>query len=227
MRFLLLEEAHALLDVGARVEPKHALREHACDQRRGELAVRRQQPLAALVTLADDQRPSARLPVVELLLELALDDAALLLDDDDLLEPVGETADRLGLERPAHPDLEQLDADLRRALLIDAEVVEGLERIEMSLAGRHDAETRRAALDHRAVEIVRPHERERRAQLVPLEAVLLIVRWIGPTDIEAARRHIEDRRHDPHLLRQQLERLRRVRRLLRDLEADPAAAETR
>ena len=57
---------------------------------RRELAVRRQQPLAALVALADDRRPRARLPVVELLLELALDDAALLLDDDDLLEPVGE-----------------------------------------------------------------------------------------------------------------------------------------
>ena len=56
---LLLEEAHALLDVGARMEAAHALREHARDQRRRELAVRRQQPLAALVLLADDQRPRA------------------------------------------------------------------------------------------------------------------------------------------------------------------------
>ncbi len=227
VRLLLLEEAHALLDVGARIEPKHALREHACDQRRRELAVRRQQPLAALVALADDQRPRARLPVVELLLELALDDAALLLDDDDFLEPVREAADRLGLERPAHPDLEQLDADLRRARLVDAEIVERLERVEMSLAGRHDAEPRRAAFDHRAVQRVRARERERRAQLVPLETVLLIVRRIGPADVEPARRHVEDRRHDAHLLRQQLERLRRVGRLLGDLEADPAAAETR
>ena len=38
---LLLEEAHALLDVGARVEAPHALREHARDQRRRQLAVRR------------------------------------------------------------------------------------------------------------------------------------------------------------------------------------------
>ncbi len=74
---------------------------------------------------------------------------------------------------------------------------------------------------------VRACERERRAQLVPLEAVLLVVRRIGPTDVEAARRHIENGRHDPHLLRQQLERLRRVGRFLRDFEADPAAAETR
>ena len=34
MRLLLLEEAHAVLDVGARVEPAHPLREHARDQRR-------------------------------------------------------------------------------------------------------------------------------------------------------------------------------------------------
>ena len=68
--------------------------------------VSRQQPLAALVLLADDEWPALRLPVVELLLELALDEAALFFDDDDLFEAFGEPADRLGLERPAHADLE-------------------------------------------------------------------------------------------------------------------------
>src|SRR5262249_49665467 len=90
MPILLLEEAHALIDVGAGVEARHALRKHARNWRGRELAVRRQQPLAALVAFADDQRARPRLPVVQLLLELILDEPALLLDDDDLLEPVRE-----------------------------------------------------------------------------------------------------------------------------------------
>ena len=146
-----------------------------------------------LVVLADDQRAHARLPVVELLLQLVLDDAALLLDDDDLLETFRELPDRIGLERPAHPDLEQLDADLGRALPIDAEVVQRLQRVEMRLAGRDDAEPRIAALDDRAVQPVRARERERGAQLVALQTELLIVRRIGPADVEAARRHVERR----------------------------------
>ena len=131
---LLLEEAHALLDIGARMETAHALREHARDQRWRQLAVRRQQPLAALVLLADDHRPPLRLPVVELLLELALDDAALLFDDHDLLEALGELPDRLGLERPAHADLEELDTDLGGARGVDAEILERLQHVEVGLA---------------------------------------------------------------------------------------------
>src|SRR5690606_40755205 len=71
---LLLEEAHALLDVAARIEPLQAFREHARDARGRELPGRGQDPLAALVLLADDQRPQLRLPVVELLLQLILDE---------------------------------------------------------------------------------------------------------------------------------------------------------
>src|SRR3712207_9013965 len=48
------------------------------------------------VVLAGDARAHVLAPVVELLLELVLDDLALLLDDQDLLQPLGEVphADR-------------------------------------------------------------------------------------------------------------------------------------
>ena len=140
---LLLEEAHAL------PRCRCSSGSGACGgastraiERRSQLAGRRQQPLAALVALADDQRPLLRLPVVQLLLQLILDDAALLLDDEDFLEPVGEFADRFRLERPAHADLEDLDADLARALGVDAEILERLQHVEVCFARRHDTEAR-------------------------------------------------------------------------------------
>ncbi len=224
---LLLEKPHALLDVGARVEAAHALGEHARDERRRELAVRRQQPLAALVLLADDQRPPLRVPVVELLFDLALDDAALFLDDDDFLEALGEAPNRLGLERPGEADLEQLDADVGGTRPIDAEILERLQHVEMGFTRRHQPKPRVAAIDDRAIERVGPRERERGRQLVALQPELLIVRRIGPADVQAAGRQRELRRHDGERLRQQCETLRRVSRLLRHLEPDPTAAEAR
>src|SRR6185436_11580982 len=172
---LLLEEAHALLYLGARMKAPHALREDPRDERWRELACPRQQPLAAFVLLADDQRPALRVPVVELLLELALDDAAFLLDDDDLLETLGELPNRLGFERPAHADLEQLDPDVAGARGVQPEIVERLQHVEVRFAGRDEAEPRIPAVDDRAVEGVRTRERERRRQLIPVQAQLLIV----------------------------------------------------
>ena len=84
-----------------------------------------------------------------------------------------------------------------------------------------------AAVDDRAIERVGARERERGGKLVALEPELLIVRRIRPADVQAARRQREIRRHDLERLRQQREALRRIGRLLRDLEANPAAAEAR
>src|SRR6185503_14437015 len=181
----------------------------------------------ALVLLADDQRPALRVPVVELLLELALDDAAFLLDDDDLLETLGESPNRLGLERPAHADLEQLDPDVAGARGVQAKIVERLQHVEVRFAGRDEAEPRIPAVDDRAVEGVRTRERERRRQLIPVQAQLLIVWRIRPADVQAARRHCEVRCHDVQRLRRQGEALGRVGGLLSDLQADPATAEAR
>src|SRR5678816_4119145 len=70
-------------------------------------------PLAAVVELADDARGAyAFLPVVELFLDLILDELALLLDHQDLFQPLGEAARALRLERPGHGDLVDADADV-------------------------------------------------------------------------------------------------------------------
>ena len=75
--------------------------------------------------------------------ELVLDEAALLLDDEDVLEPVGKTPRALGLERPGQPDLVERDAERRARRVVDAELGQRLAQIEIGLAGGDDAEARR------------------------------------------------------------------------------------
>src|SRR3546814_19082284 len=67
--------------------------------------------------LADDARPAAaveaEVEVVEQLLHLAFDEAVLLLDHEDVLEPARERADAHRLPRPGHADLVDADAPPR------------------------------------------------------------------------------------------------------------------
>ena len=95
--FLLFEKGEALLDARAGVEAVDAIGDGARHAGRGQLAGGGQDPLADLVELADDARAHVRAPVVELFLELVLDDAALFLDHEHLVEAFGEAADALAL----------------------------------------------------------------------------------------------------------------------------------
>src|SRR3546814_15934020 len=89
----------------AGVEAGDAPGDGAGDARGGQLADRRQHPLALFVELADHARAGVGAPVVELLLHLVLDDRALLLDDQDLFQALGKAPDALALPRPGHADL--------------------------------------------------------------------------------------------------------------------------
>jgi hypothetical protein len=92
--------------------------------------------------LADHARAHVLAPVVELLLELVLDDLALLLDHQDLFEAGGELADRVGLERPGHGHLEQTQTDPRGLALVQAELVQRFQHVLVGLAAGHDAQPR-------------------------------------------------------------------------------------
>src|SRR5690606_30071164 len=226
-RVLLVEKTELLLDARARVEAREARREHARDHGRLELPGGRQERRAALVLLADDQWPLRRRKVVELLLDLTLDERALLLDDEDLLDAARELTHDLGLERPAHADLQEPDAEIRGGAPVDAEVLERLHHVEMRLAGRHDAEARPRRIDHETVQGVRARERDRGRKLVALEPYFLVVRRIRPANVEAARRHLDLRTDDRELVGRERHDLGRVGDLLRDLQSDPAAGEPR
>ncbi len=212
-------------------QPLDPLRDHARDHRRRQLGERRQEPiavradpLALLVELADDARADVVAPVVELLLQLVLDDLALLLDDEDLLEAFRELADALRLERPGHRDLVDADADLGRVRFADAEVVERLADVEVALAAGDDAEARLRRVDDDPVQPVDAAVVERGVDLVVLHPRLGREERIGPPDRHAVRRQGEVGRHDDRrALRVDVDGRGALDRVGDALEADPAA----
>jgi hypothetical protein len=157
---------------------------------------------------------------------------ALLLDHDHFLQAFGEAPRALGLQRPGHADLVETDAERPAALFGQAEIFERLARVEIGLAGGHDADARLGArlggIDHHPVEAVGAHEGLYRRHLRAVQALFRLERRIGIANAEAAWRQLEIRRHhdldalgiDPH------------RRATFDglgdrLEADPAAGVAR
>src|SRR4051794_24429055 len=113
------------------------------------LIVRRKQPAACrlafgaapftvVVELPDHAgRTLARLPSVELLLDLILDYLALFLHDQDFFQALGEAPGTLRLERPRHAHLVDPQADVAGHGLVDAEIGERLHDIAVRLARGH------------------------------------------------------------------------------------------
>ena len=207
--------------------------DHRRDGGRRQLELGVEQPradgrgAAALVVLADDTRPYTR-QVVQDLLDLALDEGALLLDDEDLLEPRGKLAQALGLERPRECRLVQAQPERGGGLLADAEQVERLADVEVGLAGADDAEAGLRRVEHDAIKPVRAYVGLCRSEPMVEEARLLLRRRVGPAQTEAAfgQRRVRGQ-HDPNALRVDVDRGRRLDRVGHALEADPEAAVAR
>ena len=224
LTLLRFEKGEPLDDARRGMKAGDALGDHPGDLGRGQFAVRRQDPVAVLVELADDARAHILAPIVELLLELVFDDRALFFDDQDFFEALGEMADALAFERPRHRHLVKADADLGGMGLVDAQIVERLAHVEIGFAGGDDAKARVRAVDDDAVEPIGAGKGERGVELVFVQPVFLVERLVGPADIEPARRHLEIvGQHDPGSRRSDIDRGRAVDRLGDRLEGDPAA----
>ena len=131
-------------------------------------------PFPRFIELADHARAHVVAPVVEMLLQLVLDHLTLLLDHQDLFEPVGEFPDRIGFERPRHRDLEDSHADARRLFGVDAELLERFEDVPVRLARRDDAESRVGRIDGHVVQLVLARIRNRGVNLVVLHQGFLL-----------------------------------------------------
>ena len=166
---------------------------------------------------------------VKLLAHLHFEQRALLLDDDDEIEAVGEFGEFAPAERPGAADLVKPDAELVAFDFVDAEFVEGLADVEIALAGGDDADLRVApARGDDAVELVGAHESEHGVALVVVQAGFLRQDRIVEADIEAALRHAEIvRRDDIDALEAAVDRRRRLDRLVHGLERGPGAGEAR
>jgi len=97
-----------------------------------------QQVAAFLVALADDAWRVGR--AVEDFLGEQLDEGALFLDDEDLLEPAREVADVVRLQRVEHADLEDAHAGATQGVVVQAHLHEGLAQVVVGLAGGDDAQ---------------------------------------------------------------------------------------
>jgi hypothetical protein len=139
----------------------HAIRAEALRQARGERAqhgravqlgqVREQGP-AGLVALAVMRgAPGQR---IQRLLQLRLQEGAAVLDHQHLLQPLGEGARGLGVERPGEADLPDAQAVGAREVGRDAGVGQRLAQRREGLAAHDDAEAGVRRIHHHPVEAV-------------------------------------------------------------------------
>ena len=197
------------------------------DARRPQLAGRRQQRRALLVALADQPRALRRRQRVQDARELLLDEGALLLDDQHLLQPARELQRAFALERPGQADLPDPDAERGAGGGVQTELVERLAQVEVGLAAARDAQAVRCGGMDQPVEGIGAREGRHRVQLRPVQPAFLLQRRVGPADVQPARRQLEVRRGQPQPVRVDLDRGRALDRLGHRLETDPAAREAR
>src|SRR5689334_11673519 len=105
-----------------RAAPEKPLADRDRNVVRVERGFYRKEPLPLFVLLADHGRLVRR--AVELLAHLGFDQRALFFHDDDEIEPLREFLELSGDERPRASNLEKANAEIVRALLVDAELVE-------------------------------------------------------------------------------------------------------
>jgi hypothetical protein len=223
--FLRFEAGQPLAQFGRLALMLHQpVGDHHGDAGRRQLALARQNDAAGLVGLADDQGPTVGWQVVEKADELVFEVGAFLLDDDYFLQAFGEAPGTFGFQRPGNADLVEADAERLGALVVDAEIFQRLARVEIGLAGGHDADARARRIDHGLVEAIDAHEGAHGVHLRSVQALFRFERRIGITDAEAARRKLEvGRHHDLDALGVDPDRRAALDRFGDRLEAHPAA----
>ena len=126
-------------------------------------------------------------PVVEVFLELAFDDPALFLDDENLFLALHEGQRIAARQRPDHADLVDVDAERAALRLVQTQKAQRLKRVEVTFARRHDPIWRVGQAVDRAVDGVGFHEGLDRPQLRPHAHLDFRRGRIAPANVDAAR----------------------------------------
>ncbi len=183
------------------------------------------QALPILVVLADHAPWFAAGVVVEVLLEPALDDAALFLDDQDFLLVVYEIQRAVVFQRPDHPDLVHVEPHSLRLGPVYTEKPQRLHQVQVCLARRNDAVTGVGHVENLLVDRVRRGECQRR-RLFCLETFLdLRSGEIRPAVMQATGRNVEVW-YDELRIFGQFDRHRRLDSFGDRFESDPHAGKT-
>ena len=190
-------------------------------------AMRREQRLALLIGLADDNR--ALVIRIQNILDLGFDQRALFLHHDDGREARGKIRDDRRFERPHHAELQQPDTKLCRLRLVDPEVIQRLAHIEIGLARRDDAKPRRLSTLHDdAVDGIGPGEGFHRGHLVHMQAFFLRHAIITRADVKPIRgQHVISRSNRLDALKSGLDDSGGLDRIMNAFHADPDAGITR
>ena len=195
--------------------------DHLGDAHRLDGVAGGEQLLAPVVAPAVD--PPAASVVEDRLLELDLDQLALLLDADDQIEPLGPVADRAHPQRPDLPDLVERDAEPLGLGLVDAEQVHGVDEVEPVLARRDEADLRAGLAPHAPVDAVGLAEALGGDALEVDHARFLRHGRVAEADAEPALGHGEVGTGERQAVRVAVHHRRRLDVLLHGLEPDPDA----
>ncbi len=182
---------------------------------------------SVLVETADDAWPTRFGQAVAHISDRVLDLFELVFDDEDVVEPVGEFAVGIAVDREGHRDLQNTNADRRHHSLVDAEVGERLQHVAPGLAHRGDAEAGTRTVVSNAVQPVGARELDSGRQLVAAQAILLQVIHVADAGIDAIGRKREVRPDKFDMLMLGTDRRSGFDCLRQQLVADPGTAESR
>ena len=204
-----------------------ACRDDRHEVQRREFADPGHETVAAFAFLADHAVRLVARVIVEVFLELALDDAALFLDDEDFGFAANEIERALRLEWPDHADLVYVNAEPASLGLRDAEQSQRLHKIVMTFARRNDAESRIGYVEDLAVDWVGGGKRQR-CMLLLFEAFLdLRSREIRPAIVQTGCGRRVVRRRNELWIGRQFHGHRRFHGFRYRLETHPHAREAR
>ncbi len=177
------EVAHEVAPVELRKAVGEPARDDFDQARRPQLAELADERLAARVALADHLRPHRA--VIEKIAQLLLDQAGLLLDDEDLVEAIGERVEPSRLDRIGEADLVDANAGGGERIERDVEAAEDLEQVEVRLAAGDDTDAG-ARRDHDvAVDRVDLGEGAHGVELGVQALLDLQRRQVGPAIVQA------------------------------------------
>ena len=223
---LIAEEGECGADPVSVVEMLQARGDHVGDDAGGKFVVGAQQPFAALVMLANHARADGLAPVVELPFQLMLDEFALFLDHQHFIQAFGKGTDAIGLQRPRHANLVDLQANVSGDAGIDAQFIQCLHRVGKGLAGRHDADAGFRRIPHHPVNAVGLGKGHGGKALVALQAGVFLAPDVARADVDAAIGEFERGDDDGAIFARQIDGGTGFDRIGRGLETDPSAGKT-
>ncbi len=207
--------------VERRVQPREPLGDHGHDARGPQLAQGRDQRPTLGVGLAGNPWALGVGHCVEQLLDLALDDRRLFLDDQDVLDIGDEVEHARGLDRVDQADLVDAHAGGGQRVGVERQAAQDLHEVVVRLADRHDAQRRARAGHDVLVDRVELRERAHRIELEREPGLDLERGQVERAHVQVGARGRVDRQREvqPHAV--EVDRHARLDDLADCLEADP------